>query len=100
MLMRLRHKKSGMSQIHLLLNVENSESPSPNHRAFQIQPQVMNGVNNTAMAAFYDLYEDGINDIIVAESLNGGSSHRVGAFTNATQDSDAYFVKVIVLSGE
>ena len=61
----------------------------------------MSDLNDTVMAAFYDLYEDGTNDVITVQTVGEeGRSHRVGAFTNATQDSDAYFAKIIVLSGE
>ena len=62
----------------------------------------MADLNDTVMAAFYDLYEDGTNDVITVQTVGeeGRSGHRVGAFTNATQDSDAYFAKIIVLSGE
>ena len=62
----------------------------------------MADLNDTVMAAFYDLYEDGTNDVITVQTVGeeGRAGHRVGAFTNATQDSDAYFAKIIVLSGE
>ena len=51
------------------------------------------------MATFFDLYENGMFDVILVEKEKDGK-YRLGAFTNITQDSDAYFVKVIVLSGE
>ena len=50
------------------------------------------------MATFFDLYENGMFDVILVEKEDG--KYRLGAFTNITQDSDAYFVKVIVLSGK
>ena len=50
------------------------------------------------MATFFDLYENGMFDVILVEKVDG--KFRIGAFTNITQDSDAYFVKVIVLSGK
>ena len=58
----------------------------------------MQGVNDTVMAAFYDLYENGLEDLITVNYDE--DKLKVGAFTNLTQDSDAYFVKVIVLSGK
>ena len=54
-------------------------------------------MNDTVMAAFYDLYENGLEDLITVNYDQ--DKLKVGAFTNLTQDSDAYFVKVIVLSG-
>jgi hypothetical protein len=50
------------------------------------------------MATFFDLYENGMFDVILVEKED--DRYRLGAFTNITQDSDAYFVKVIVLSGK
>ncbi len=52
------------------------------------------------MATFFDLYENGMVDIITIEKSPGSNNYFVGAFSNSTQDSDAYFVKVIVLSGK
>ena len=100
LLLRVKNKKTDKKQTHLLLNIEANDSPA-NQRGLAIQPQVMADLNDTVMAAFYDLYEDGTNDVITVQTVGEeGRSHRVGAFTNATQDSDAYFAKIIVLSGE
>ncbi|XP_059091742.1 T-cell immunomodulatory protein-like isoform X2 [Tigriopus californicus] len=98
LLIRVQHRTSKEAQVHLLLNVFDPNSPTENKRGFLLQPDVMTGLNQTVMAAFYDLYENGLEDIITvtSESPNG---MKLGAFTNQTQDSDAYFVKVIVLSG-
>ena len=86
--------------MHLLLNVEDEGSPTPGSRGFHLTDKLMDGVNNTIMATFYDLYENGLPDIITVErDQDNGGGLRIGAFTNLTQDSDAYFVKVIVLSG-
>ena len=41
-----------------------------------------------------------ITDIILVQKFKNNDTYRIGAFTNNTQDSDAYFVKVIVLSGK
>ena len=38
-------------------------------------------------------------DVIVVQKFSDGR-YQIGAFINSTQDSDAYFVKVIVLSGK
>ena len=59
----------------------------------------MQGLDNTIMATFFDLYENGMVDVILVHK-DGQGKYRIGAFTNITQDSDAYFVKVIVLSGK
>ena len=100
LLLRVKNRRTGRRQTHLLLNIEAADSPA-NQRGFAIQPQVMSDLNDTVMAAFYDLYEDGTNDVITVQTVGEeGGGHRVGAFTNATQDSDAYFAKIIVLSGE
>ena len=61
--------------------------------------------DDVPLATFFDWHEDGIEDIIVVRNkTGGGGSSRpqvtIGAFTNTTLASDAYFVKIIVLSGE
>ena len=67
----------------------------PNWRQFQASPGFMQGTGNGVMATFFDLYEDGKLDVVVVDA----ESKHVTAWSNTTQNSDAYFIKVIVLSG-
>jgi len=67
----------------------------PTWRQFQLSPGYMQGTGNGVMAAFFDLYEDGKLDVVVVDP----ESKSVTAWSNTTQNSDAYFIKVIVLSG-
>lgn len=67
----------------------------PTWRQFQLSPKFMQGTGNGVMAAFFDLYEDGKLDVVVVDA----ESKSVTAWSNTTQNSDAYFIKVIVLSG-
>ena len=67
----------------------------PAWRQFQVSPGFMQGTGNGVMAAFFDLYEDGKLDVVVLDV----ESKSVTAWSNTTQNSDAYFIKVIVLSG-
>jgi hypothetical protein len=48
------------------------------------------------MATFFDLFEDGKLDVLALEG-NNGAGYKLSAYTNTTQDSDAYFIKVLVL---
>jgi hypothetical protein len=45
------------------------------------------------MATFFDLFEDGKLDVLALEG-NNGAGYKLSAYTNTTQDSDAYFIKV------
>jgi len=63
-----------------------------------LREPIMEGLTETRMATFYDLYEDGMEDIVLVQKRADGG-YSTGAFTNKTKASDAYFVKVIVLSG-
>merc|ERR1712223_996760 len=89
-------------ETHLLLNVpvnkEDEIIVSNLERGFTLQNEVMQDLGPTIMATFFDLYENGMFDVILVEKVDG--KYRIGAFTNIAQDSDAYFVKVIVLSGK
>jgi len=94
---------------HFLLNVESDDTV----RGFMLREEVMDsvlhplsGVDNSEdavpLATFFDWKEDGVEDIMVVRNKTGGGSAgkvSVGAFTNATLSGDAYFVKIIVLSG-
>ncbi|KAH1009250.1 hypothetical protein HUJ04_001629 [Dendroctonus ponderosae] len=52
--------------------------------------------NGTAMAAFFDFYQDGILDCILV--TYNGTHYQAGAFKNSL-DYDANFIKVMVLTG-
>ena len=108
LLLRMTNPTSLKMETHLLLNVpviqEDEIIVSNLSRGFKLQNEVMDGLHDTVMATFFDLYENGMVDIILVkkseEDSGSKSKYNIGAFTNITQDSDAYFVKVIVLSGK
>ncbi|XP_031835789.1 T-cell immunomodulatory protein [Nomia melanderi] len=68
-------------------------------RTFQVKWQALNPFyNETAMAVFYDFYQDGILDVILVEFEKSNGTYRTAAFKNSL-DYDANFVKVMVLTG-
>lgn len=68
-------------------------------RTFEIRWQALNPFyNETAMAVFYDFYQDGILDVILVEVDKASKEYRTAAFKNSL-DYDANFVKVMVLTG-
>ncbi|CAL7941612.1 unnamed protein product [Xylocopa violacea] len=68
-------------------------------RKFEVKWQALNPFHNdTAMAVFYDFYQDGILDVILVELDKTNNSYRTAAFKNSL-DYDANFVKVMVLTG-
>ena len=96
----------GAGEVQLLLNVpcqpmtgcHQSDLEYDYWRQFQLQPGYTAGVGPAVTAAFFDLYEDGRMDLIVIHKEEG-DQYKVSAYVNTTQDSDAYFMKVIVLTG-
>ncbi|XP_072745399.1 T-cell immunomodulatory protein [Anoplolepis gracilipes] len=70
------------------------------NRTFEIKWQALNPFfNETAMAVFYDFYQDGILDVILVEfDKTSSNPYRTAAFKNSL-DYDANFVKVMVLTG-
>lgn len=83
--------KDSHSKVFLLENVESSSGGLS--RTYAIHGDALAPMNNeTTMGAFYDLYQDGILDVILY------GPDRVQAFRN-TLDYDANFVKVMVLTG-
>lgn len=88
-------------ETHLLLNTPCGPYTGcqPFFRQFQVQPGYTMGVGKAVTSAFFDLYEDGKMDLLVVEADEEQGGYTVSAYTNTTQDSDAYFIKVIVLSG-
>lgn len=68
-------------------------------RTFEIRWQALNPFyNETAMAVFYDFYQDGILDVILVDIDKNTKEYRTAAFKNSL-DYDANFVKVMVLTG-
>lgn len=53
----------------------------------------MTGTGNPVVATFFDLFEDGRQDVVTVTG-SPGQGYRMAAFTNTTQESDAYFIKV------
>ena len=107
-LIRMRNKllPKPERKTQFFLNIPWPETDDPDvksKRGFLMQSEVMEGINSTTMATFFDLYEDGINDIISVQKFDtpgvDNDVYRVGAFRNATKSNDAYFVKVIILTG-
>jgi len=90
----------GKGEVQLLLNVPCGELSrcSPVWRQFQLQPGYTAGTTPAVTSVFFDLYEDGRMDLLTV-GLNPTGQHVVAAYQNATQDSDAYFMKVTVLTG-
>ena len=94
------------SEVQLLLNVpcqpmsgcHQSDPTSKYWRQFQLQPGYTAGLGPAITGAFFDIYEDGRLDLITVSQDEHGN-YQVSAFMNTTQDSDAYFMKVIVLTG-
>ena len=89
-------------EVQLLLNVACGSMTGchPNWRQFQLEAAYTAGVGTAVTGAFFDLYEDGKMDLIVInQDQDDKRSYHVSAYVNTTQDSDAYFMKVIVLTG-
>jgi len=83
-------------ETHLLLNVH-CDDCHPFGREFQIRPAFMEGTGNAILGTFFDLSEDGRTDVLTV-SGDQGSGFKTSAFTS-DDDNDAYFAKVVVLSG-
>ena len=88
-------------EIQLLLNAPCGPDSGchPYWRQFQLQPGYTSGLGTAVTGAFFDLYEDGKLDLLVVRKDDYEDVYSMSAFTNTTQDSDAYFMKVIVLTG-
>lgn len=86
------------AQSFLLQNVACDNCAGFN-RTFDVKWQALNPFyNETAMAVFYDFYQDGILDVILVEFDKTNNVYRTAAFKNSL-DYDANFVKVMVLTG-
>lgn len=98
LLATLRSTSSKQKQSFLLENVA-CDTCVGFTRTFQVKWQALNPFyNETAMAVFYDFYQDGILDVILVEVNKSTSTYRTAAFKNSL-DYDANFVKVMVLTG-
>ncbi|KAM8947493.1 T-cell immunomodulatory protein [Pelodytes ibericus] len=69
-------------------------------RMFEVLWEIsdLNQITDAVVAAFFDIYEDGILDIIVLGKGYSENNNAVHILLN-NFEADAYFVKVIVLSG-
>ncbi|KAM8985603.1 T-cell immunomodulatory protein [Ara ararauna] len=97
----LKNTSGSNQQAFLLENVPcNNISCKSVRRMFKVFWELsdLNQIKDAVVATFFDIYEDGILDIIV---LSKGYSNREFAIHTLKNnfEADAYFVKVIVLSG-
>ncbi|XP_053304919.1 T-cell immunomodulatory protein [Spea bombifrons] len=69
-------------------------------RIFEVHWEIsdLNQIKDAVVATFFDFYEDGILDIIVLGKGSSPENFAIHVFLN-NFEADAYFVKVIVLSG-
>ncbi|XP_058638454.1 T-cell immunomodulatory protein isoform X2 [Onychostoma macrolepis] len=92
---------STQQQAFLLENVAcNNASCRQAGRMFSVhwEQSDLSAIPKAAVATFFDIYEDGILDMIVLSKVEGEEEHIIHALKN-NFEADAYFVKVIVLSG-
>uniref|UniRef100_A0A8C5FA32 Integrin alpha FG-GAP repeat containing 1 n=1 Tax=Gadus morhua TaxID=8049 RepID=A0A8C5FA32_GADMO len=97
----LRNSSSRAQRAFLLENVPCSGSSCPSvGRTFRVHwdQSDMGSIPQAALATFYDIYEDGILDMLVLSRAEGKADFIIHALKN-NFEADAYFVKVIVLSG-
>ncbi|KAG7236948.1 hypothetical protein INR49_032954 [Caranx melampygus] len=95
-----RSKDSGQ-QAFLLENVPCNNASCHNvGRMFHIHwdQSDLGAIQNAVMATFFDIYEDGILDMLVLSQAAGKNDLIIHALKN-NFEADAYFVKVMVLSG-
>ncbi|MCI4392974.1 hypothetical protein PGIGA_G00152100 [Pangasianodon gigas] len=92
---------SAQQQAFLLENVAcNNVSCRDVGRMFRVHwdQSDLNAIPKATVATFFDIYEDGILDMIVLSRTEGKKELTIHALKN-NFEADAYFVKVIVLSG-
>lgn len=88
---------NSLSQSFLLENVPCTISCGKFTRTFTVRWNTLSPFKNgTAMAAFFDFYQDGVLDIILV--TYDGREYKAGAFKNSL-DYDANFIKIMVLTG-
>ncbi|KAM6324722.1 T-cell immunomodulatory protein [Podargus strigoides] len=99
----LRNISGSNQQAFLLENVPcNNVSCKSVHRMFKVFWELsdLNQIKDAVVATFFDIYEDGILDIIVLSKGNANANKDFAIHTLKNNfEADAYFVKVIVLSG-
>ncbi|XP_016135525.1 T-cell immunomodulatory protein-like [Sinocyclocheilus grahami] len=92
---------STQQQAFLLENVAcNNASCRQAGRMFRVhwEQSDLSAIPKAVVATFFDIYEDGILDMIVLSKVEGKEELVIHALKN-NFEADAYFVKVIVLSG-
>ncbi|XP_053275502.1 T-cell immunomodulatory protein [Pleuronectes platessa] len=97
----LRNTSGSVQQAFLLENVPcNNVSCQSVGRMFHIHwdQSDLGAIQNAIMATFFDIYEDGILDMLVLSQTTGKNDLIIHALKN-NFEADAYFVKVMVLSG-
>ncbi|XP_061450561.1 T-cell immunomodulatory protein [Rhineura floridana] len=97
----LKNTSGSNQQAFLLENVEcNDASCAGARRMFKVYWELsdLNQIKGAVVATFFDIYEDGILDIIVLSMDSTKEELAIHALKN-NFEADAYFVKVIVLSG-
>uniref|UniRef100_A0A674KF89 Integrin alpha FG-GAP repeat containing 1 n=1 Tax=Terrapene triunguis TaxID=2587831 RepID=A0A674KF89_9SAUR len=97
----LMNTSGSNQQAFLLENVPcNNASCRSVHRMFKVYWELsdLNQIKDAVVATFFDIYEDGILDIIVLSKGYFNSEFAIHTLKN-NFEADAYFVKVIVLSG-
>uniref|UniRef100_A0A8C7V3W8 Integrin alpha FG-GAP repeat containing 1 n=1 Tax=Oncorhynchus mykiss TaxID=8022 RepID=A0A8C7V3W8_ONCMY len=97
----LRNTSGSGQQAFLLENVPcDNASCKDVGRMFRVHwdQSDLGAIPGAAIATFFDIYEDGILDMIVLSKEEGKEGFIIHALKN-NFEADAYFVKVIVLSG-
>uniref|UniRef100_A0A452TP32 Integrin alpha FG-GAP repeat containing 1 n=1 Tax=Ursus maritimus TaxID=29073 RepID=A0A452TP32_URSMA len=97
----LKNTSGSNQQAFLLENVPcNNASCEGAHRMFKVYWELMdlNQIRDAMVATFFDIYEDGILDIVVLSKGYTKNDFAIHTLKN-NFEADAYFVKVIVLSG-
>ncbi|XP_018318815.1 T-cell immunomodulatory protein [Agrilus planipennis] len=93
----LKSKVTSETRSFLLENIACKSGCDRFSRNYQIQWNALNPfTNSTAVAVFFDFYQDGTLDVILVR--NSDHKYRIAAFKN-TLDYDANFIKVMVLTG-
>ncbi|XP_077376266.1 T-cell immunomodulatory protein [Festucalex cinctus] len=97
----LRNTSGSAQQAFLLENVPCTAPPCQSvGRMFRVHwdQSDLSAIPNAIMATFFDIYEDGILDMLVVKQVEGKRDPAIHALKN-NFEADAYFVKVMVLSG-
>ncbi|XP_029780824.1 T-cell immunomodulatory protein isoform X2 [Suricata suricatta] len=97
----LKNTSGSNQQAFLLENVAcNNASCEGARRMFKVYWELtdLNQIRDAVVATFFDIYEDGILDIVVLSKGYTKNDLAIHTLKN-NFEADAYFVKVIVLSG-